>query len=913
MSIPLLGTKFLIPPLRSQLIRRPRLVDIFTPGLEPTCRLILVCAPAGYGKTTLLREWIQTNTEKNAAGDRLPYQFAWINLDQGDDDLAIFLAYLVAALQKVQPGIGKGLLTGLQNPRPLPVQSLATLLINELTDISSPILLILDDYHLIQSQLINDFLSFLIEHKPATFYLVVSSRAEPALQVARLRARGQLVEVRQRDLEFTYEEMVEFLRKILDIPLSSIQLRALETRTEGWAAGLQLAALSMRNYSDISAFIDSFSGKQDTIADYLADEVLAQQPETVVDFLLKTSILESMVAPLCKAVTGQAQAQETLEYLMQANLFVVPLDGSQEWVRYHPLFADLLQKRLLLYHREQVDEYHRRACRWYEENGFFSQAIEHGLVGKDFDRVGALVARLAEDSLAFGQTVTLIRWLESLPDEIKDRNLILWVYQGLALLMCGKPDVLVRASVKRLGESQAADSIRGEIEFITALRSLMEGKAEEAATRSQIAMQQLPPDRLFFRSLAADTLGMARTLQGDSTAAIQAFELLIDLSNQAGNDMMLILALSHLAGLHTVRGRLRASSALYLRVIEMAEDLFGKHSSYTGKAYLGLGELYREWNDLEAALHSFHESIEAFSRFSGIGLTLTYLSIARIKLTQRDWDGVQDSLQKARHWARESKSTQMDDLMADLMEARFWIVHGDLDLATNWARSIGILDRDPEEIIRSEGGNLAINEFLSGKLLLLARLYLALERPSEALMVVEPLVAKSLMLGHNRRGIEGLILKALALQGQKKTDRAIETIEQALSLGEPEGFLRMFLDEGKPMAQLLYRALERGISPSFIGKILAEFSHAELDGLAKRTQADSNESLVEPLSDREMEVLALIVAGFSNQEIAQKLYISISTVKGHIAHIFGKLGVKSRTQAVSRARDFGLIPHRSSE
>jgi LuxR family transcriptional regulator, maltose regulon positive regulatory protein len=425
-----------------------------------------------------------------------------------------------------------------------------------------------------------------------------------------------------------------------------------------------------------------------------------------------------------------------------------------------------------------------------------------------------------------------------------------------------------------------------------------------------LALEQLPPDRLFFRSLAADTLGMAHTLQGNLAAAIQAFEQVAEISARAGNDMMSILALSSQAGLHTLRGHLRSSAALYQRVIELAEDRFGKKSPYTGKALLGLGELAREWNDLDTALRYFSEALEAFQQFSEIGLSICYLSIARVRLSQGDWKALEECISKARHSARLSKSTQLDDFLTDLIQVRLWITRGEFDLALQWARTCGMLDRPVEDMIARQVQNAPVNEFTHGQYSVLARLYLALGQPQDALKIVNPLLANTMKVGNGRRRMEYLVLKSLALQQMHHPGQALEVIGDALRLGEADGYLRVFLDEGKPMAQLLYKAVERQVCPHYAGKVLSSFPIDPLTSGAPTLPVVPQEGLVEPLSDREKEVLALIVKGFSNREIAGQLFISLSTVKGHIAHIFGKLGVSSRTQAVARAREFGLITER---
>ncbi|MBN2390826.1 MAG: tetratricopeptide repeat protein [Anaerolineae bacterium] len=912
MAIPLLVTKLTIPPLRPQRVRRPRLTHALTKGFEPNCLLTLVCAPAGYGKTTLLRDWWETLAEQRLDDGAPAPHCVWLTLDQGDDDLACFLNYLVAALQKVRPGMKGGLLTALQTPRPGSVQTLATLLINDLveTETTGRIVLVLDDYHLITTPSIHDFLSFLVEHQPPHLCVIIASRADPSLPLARWRARGQLVEIRQEDLLFTHEESAEFFGEMLDIYLSPAHLTALERRTEGWGAGLHLAALSMRHLTDVEAFIRTFSGAHEHIADYLTDEVLAQQPEAVVAFLLQTSILDSLTAPLCEAVTGQTGAQAMLSYLMEANLFLIPLDQQQTWYRYHTLFADLLRKRLFTSQRAQVEALHRRASHWYEENGFLSPAIDHALAGEDFERAAALIESTAEDRLARGETATLLRWLEALPPASKDAHLSLWIFHGLALILYGKPDTPVRDALDRLSGSVAVNSVQGETALLQALGTIMTGQTAEAISLTEKALQHLPSDSLFFRSLAADSLGMAHTLRGETAAAIAAFTQVVELATRTGAGMLSVMGLSSLAGLHYTQGQLRVAARMYQNVIDLANERLGKNSIYTGRARLGLGELAREWNDLDAALRYFDDAVTAMEQFSETGLTVCYLSIARVKLSQHAWDAAQDYIAQAQRHARESTASPFDDLLVGITQARYWVLHGDADLALEWARSQGLLERPVAEVLAGRGPTAAIDELMHGQYLLLARVFLALGQPDKALQIIEPLSSNALKAGHNRRGIEYLVLKALALQQKQDIARAVAVIGEALRLGEAEGFQRVFLDEGKPMAHLLYQAAEQGHYPAYTGKLLAGFSPAELTEPGQASKTNSDESLIEPLSDRENEVLALLAAGLSNKEIAGRLYISLSTTKWHIANIFGKLGVKSRTQAVSRARDFGLLPDR---
>lgn len=915
MKISLLSTKFNIPPRSERLVARPRLLQRMHEGLRQDCLLTLICAPAGYGKTTLVNDWLhylkagQPGEITQPAALDWPKKIAWLTLDAGDDDLGRFLAYLVAALQPFQAEIGQGILETIQTTRPPAAQTLATWLINDLATIPDRFVLVLDDYHLVSAQPIHDLLAYMIEHQPPQMCMIIATRADPPLPLARLRARGQLVELRQEDLCFTGPETQMYLQTVMGLKLTSEQLTTLENRTEGWVAGLQLAALSMRNIEDIPTFISAFSGGNVHIADFLADEVLSQQPPAVKTFLLQTSILDRLSAPICEAVTRQPQAQEILQKLKEENLFLIPLDHQQEWFRYHALFADLLRKRLHQTQAKMVGEYHCRASHWYQENELPEQAIEHALAGCDYSLAAGLVEKVGETILKRGEAQTLLRWLEALPDDEKQSRPMLFVFYGLVLIVCGQPPDQALLPLENIISTGNVDEIVGELSTFQGLLAMMQGKIPQAIQLTEKALQHLAPQRTFFRSLAADNLGMAYILLGDSAAAAKAFEQAVEIAEQSDNLMLALGALSNLAGLLVLQGKLRAAAKSYDRIIDLAEERLGNRSQQTGKAQLGLGMLAREWNDLEGALHYYEEAAEMFRHSVEIGLPIVYLSMAMVKLNQGDSEAMQAYLDRARQYSHATTTTKLDDKLTEETQARIWALQGKTDLLEEWLKLQGYLSPEKMAELTSTDPRTAAKILADQNIYLtLARFYLTVKQPAQAQKVLDPLLDLFMEKGHGRRVIEILALKALALKGQGQLDAAMQVLDQVLALAEPEGYQRTFLDEGEPMAQLLYQAASRGIYPAYIGKLLAAFSHAVPSISNEVREIPLEDQLIEPLSERELEVLVLIAGGLSNQEIAARLHISLSTVKSHASQIYSKLNVSNRTQAVARARSLGLIP-----
>ena len=899
MSIPLLSTKFNTPPIGTKYVHRPRLLRILDAGLEKNTSLILVCGPAGYGKTTVVSDWLRVTqaSRKN--------NVAWLTLESGDDDFPLFLTYWISALQRILPEFGEGVLKMLQTHKPPAVTVLATILMNELSNLPGRVYFALDDYHLLKSEPIQAFITFLVDHQLPQLCHLIITRNDPPLPLARLRARGQLVELRQEALCFQKGEVEEFINREMNLNLSTEQLSLLEKRTEGWVSGLQLAALSLKEVQDKTAFFVKFSGEDKFIADYLTGDVLAGLSLPVQTFLLQTSILERLSAPLCEFVTNQAGAQAILEQLMDSNLFIKPLDNQGSWYRYHALFADLLHKRLQDKEGAHIRDLHLRASHWFEENELIELAIEHAIAGQNTQQSIRLIELSSENLLMHGQAATLLRWLNGLPREALLQHQYLVTLKGLALILCNRASDAASDVIDGLVVADNQDEFAGEVATLKLLLAILQGRSAEAIQLGEQALRQLPAGHVFFRSLAADGLGMAYTLAGDIEAAKLAFEQVVESSIQSGNVMMHITALTNLSGLQYVQGQLNLAVHTCRQVVEVATQRIGRQTPMLGKTLLNLGDMLREQGDLKTAQDHLLEAAGYMEVISEIGMPMVWLAIARIFISKQEWSTAQTYIDKARQRAQSSRTILMDDRLVEVVQVRYWLAHRELEPALQWARSLGYMDRSPAEVFKEAARNAAINELLQAEYFTVIRLVLAQRDPDQALEMLSFLHEWVKERGYKRRIIEILALKALALDQKGFLDESLQTLSQAFILAEPEGYQRIFVDEGEPMARLLYKAITNNISPAYSNKLL-QVLMAEKEN-SRRLENTFDGNLVEPLSPRELEVLHLIDTGLSNDEIAVRLFISLSTVKGHTTNIFGKLNVKNRTQAVARAHDLGLL------
>ncbi|MFZ0544391.1 MAG: LuxR C-terminal-related transcriptional regulator [Candidatus Promineifilaceae bacterium] len=891
-----LKTKLFIPSLRSSLVPRPQLIARL--NKEQSYKLILLSAPAGYGKTTLVTEWID-QIRANVA-------LCWLSLDEDDSDLQQFFNYLAAAIRPL-PDSQSSLLQLLQSPQTLPAKNLMAAFVNDVTPVSTSFLLVLDDYHAIESAEIEQAVAFLLDNMPPQMRLVITSRADPGFPISRLRARDKLIELRADDLRFTEAEAAQFLQQNMNLTLSSAQIAALENRTEGWIAGLQMAALSMQKRDDVTGFIDSFTGSHRFIMDYLLEEVLNQQPAEVQAFLLQTAVLTRLNADLCHAVVGIGAdaSQQILEQLYSHNIFLTALDDERRWYRYHHLFADLLQQRLFQSDRsssgvegKSVSELHNRASVWYEENGLVIEAFHHAAAAKDFERTERLIAGEGVPLYFRGAGLPILNWLESLPASMLDARPSLWVIYASALLTVGQHTAvepklqaaeaaLAAAALQDVAPDDHTQDLVGRIASMRATLAIMQQDVETMIAQSRQALELLHPGNLLNRMAATWTLGFAYQLQGDRATASQFYTEVMSLSKSLQDSIYTMAAAISLGQLQEADNQLTLAAKTYRRALQLAGD---PPQLIACEAYLGLARIHYEWNDLDAAKQHGQQCAQLTQQMESTDTTVLYrVFLARLRLAQGDNSGAAAALDEAEDFIHQHNfGFRMPDVAA--------------------AQVLVLLRQEP----LLHQGNLAAAAHLAEKHELpisQARVYLAQGDTSAALALLEPLRQQMEAKGWQDEQLKIMILQAIALQAHGEKDKAVQLLDEALALAEPSGFIRIFTDEGLPMAQLLSDAAAQGIQPDYTGKLLAAFETAVPQPNPRPTlpPAAPSHSQVEPLSKRELEILTLIAAGLKSKEIAEQLVISLNTVLYHNKNIYSKLGVHKRTLAIAKAKELNLI------
>lgn len=920
----LLQTKLHPPPVREKQVARLHLLERLDAALNK--RLTLVCAPAGYGKTTLLSQWV----------DRRKEPTGWISLDRSDNDLVQFLRYFLAALQRIDLNLGVPIQEMLQTPRPLPGTAVWMPLVNEIAESKQEFVVILDDYHEVNERSVHEALDYLLEHMPPNLHLVIATRADPPLAIPRLRARGFLAELRLSDLRFSGAETAAFLNNTMNLCLSGDDLVALESRTEGWIASLQMAALSLQMHSPgpaaRSAFIQSFTGSHRFILDYLVEEVLDHQAPGLQDFLLKTSILGRLSGSLCDALLGEmtggseekpdrsredrfltAHSQPILEHLESANLFIVPLDDERRWYRYHRLFSDLLRKRLWQTSPDLVPALHRRASLWYEQEGLIDEAIRHALNATSYERAANLIEENVEATLMRSEVRTFLNWMERLPDDHVRSRPKLSFFHAWALLMSGQsPEVVERRlqSIPSVQEEAANIAIQaGRIAALRAYLALFQANFMLAAELCHRALAHLPESDLFLRSVVTWILSMTGLSDGEHPDGRMALEKVIRMCQEIGNPLVAVAALSHQARLQMRQGRLQLARETLEQALQLATDAQGRRLPIASEALIVLGELEREWNHLEKSAEHLTDSIDLARQWNELSSFDAYFPLMRLRLAQGDVAAAGEAIETAWQMAHRSDFTQIDDILADLQRACFWVAQGNVAEVMRWAEKGGLLTgMAPENPPARDERQVYIDTHLRKyEQLVLARAFLLQGRAAEALELLETLIVQARQLERTDLAIEINILRALAFHHEGRNDPALEALAAALSLAEPGGYVRIFLDEGEPMRRLLRQAASRGVAQDYVAKLLAasgEPAILERQAGASRSLA---QPLVEPLSDREVEVLRLLAGGLSNPEIAGRLYVAVSTIRSHCKNIYEKLGVHRRWDAVQRAQELGLI------
>jgi len=940
----LLTTKLYMPPARPNWVRRPRLTDRLSAGLRGP--LTLIVAPAGFGKTTLLGDWRAASPEgghDNAA--RWP--LAWLALDAGDNDLARFLRYVIAALRPLHAGLGASVLASLRSPQPPPVEILLTPLLNDLMTLPSDVILVLDDYHVVEAPAIHQAVAFLLDHLPPRVHLVLATRANPPLPLARLRARGGLTELRAADLRFTADEAAAFLTSAMGAPLSADDVAMLGARTEGWIAGLQLAALALqgRDPAHLADAIAALTGAHRYILDYLADEVFDQQPEEVRRFLLRTSVLDHLSGPLCDALAGDGghtltmdgghtltmdEGQVMLERLEAANLFLVPLDDTRTWYRYHHLFGDFLRKRLRREQPALTPDLHRQACRWYEGQGLLAEAADHALAAHDHALAARLVERVSPTLLyQRGELATLRHWLERLPRDATRTHPRLSLDLAWASLLGGHVDAVAprlqdaeqaldtsdtpdtpdtlgiaappSAKPAESGSNAGNRALRGEIAAIRTELARLQGKSAAAIDLARQALADLPLDERRVRGATTAFLGSAYLSHGDAAAASLAYGEAVALSQTPATITLALFASGRLVLAQALHGQPHQAAATYRRTLDLAASHGMAAPPAIGAAQVGMGEALREWNDLDGADDLLRRGITHCRGANGMAQMALEgsLTLARVLQSRGNPEDALAVLEQARAHAHDHHVAQSAERLA-VARARLWLTAtpGDVATARRWADARAAawqtdVDEPPDYVGLLER-------------LTLARLREAQGRHAEAAALLRTLLGRT-----EAGGLTGCVIEILALQArlaleQDHLAQAMIALIRALTLAEPEGYVRVFVDEGAPMVTLLRYARARGVAPDYVDVLLAACGSGPW---AQTTSpaASVARALIEPLSVRELEVLRLLAAGLSTPEIAAQLFITAGTTRIHLKHIYRKLDAHSRLQAVERARGLNLL------
>lgn len=893
---PLLETKLYVPSSLAGLVARPRLTEALRQGVAQ--RLTVVVAPAGFGKTTLLAGWLRaTGGRENAA--------AWVSLDPSENDPALFWAYVIRALQRVQPRVGTNALALLQSPH-APIASVLASLINDVDASDADFTVVLDDYHVIDSAAIHSGMTFLLDHLPRRMHVVIASRSEPPLPLPRIRARGELTELRAADLRFNSPETAAFLNDVMALGISKTDSTALERRTEGWIAGLKLAALSLKSRGDFRGVVNAFSGENRYIADYLVEEVLQSEPEHIRGFLLATAILHRMSGSLCDAVTGAQNSQVILDDLERRGLFVVALDDRGEWFRYHHLFADVLQK--LNKNAEGVHESHRRASVWHEQHGLTADAVRHALEAQDLDRA----ARLLEETWpGRDRSYEAANWLarvKALPEDALRVRPVLTMGYAWGLLNSGEleaaeprlrdverwlqaPDGAPKASNAMIvSDEKRFQSLATELAAARVYLTQSLGDVPGTLEHAQRALELAPANDVEGRIVGTALVALALWGRGNLEVAHRTFTDALDQMRKAGRMLDHIRGVFVLGDIRVSQGRLRDAGVHYEKGLQLAAETAPSAPAppETDELYLGLSELHREWNDLSSAAEYLERMVESADRSAHKGNMMRWhTAMAALRVAQGDADSALGLLDAAERHERRDPVPRVRPIPA--IRARLRLGQGNVEDAMAWVTQAKVsVDDDLSYLREYEHVTLART--------LIAR------APKDAVRLLERLQVAAQTGGRIGSVIEIHVLQSLAQHALGNSRGALDALRDALALAEPEGYLRVFLDEGPRVRDLLRAATARGLAGPYTPRVLLAFDAPRL----APTPASNGEA-IQPLTSREIEILRLIASGLRNQEIADTLSISAATVKRHIANAYGKLGAGHRTEALARATELKLL------
>jgi LuxR family maltose regulon positive regulatory protein len=904
----ILGTKLFIPRPRPQTVLRKRLIDCLDTGFEQ--RLTLVSAPAGFGKTTLVSHWIHHR--------KIPA--AWFSIDASDDDPILFLKYIIFALQSLDPEIGRAALSIIDSPQPPQIEGIVINLLNELLEFPRDFILVLDDYHLIEAGPVHELLSFILANCPPPMHLIIVTRADPNLPLARLRSQRQLADIRAQDLMFTAEETAQFFQRMLDLDLVLEDVSLLDSRIEGWVAGLQLVALLIQDRSDVKTFIRTFKSGHRYIGDYLIEEVLNRQSEEIQDFLLKTSVLDRLSGPLCDSVTGRSNSRNLLHTLEKNNLFIFPLDDRREWFRYHQLFADLLRQRLRQSQPAIVSDLHLRASEWLSQNRQEEVAVEHAIAAEDFELAARLIEETGEIIWDHALQSRQLEWFKRFPEDQLEAWPHLGIYYTAALLGSGSiqeaeerlnktegildelktKDRLIRPDGTCMEIEPLRKQLDGRIATIRALMATFAGDTARIDSYANLALKTLAPEDLMWRGMAAITLAMAHGWAGDGRLSMSqtAFEEAAETSRKAGNDYMHIFSRLGKASILGLMGRPREAAAEFRKLLELAAEKGLAQTSLAGSIHASLGGILNEWDRVEEGLREIEEGIRLTQENRDwIFLFAARLNKAHALFRTGDIPGLKSELKTIDVLGEKHHIPPWMQHVRSGLKAIEWLLSGDLGAAAAWLAQQGI---GPESRLsyRTEYEHTILVTILTRQ-----------ARFQEAQKLLERLIEQA-EAGNRVMSLLQLRRQSAVnyfLQGNE--DAALAEMAKLLSMAEPGGYIRLFVYGGEPVAALLKAALNSvttgrtppespSFSRAFVEKLLAAF---------QARPVPKKPLPWEVLSRREHEVLKLIADGFSNQQIADRLFISLNTVRTHTKNINGKLGVHNRTKAVAAAKAKGIL------
>ena len=891
---PFLTTKFLLPTTREDIIPRQNLIELLKQSLSN--KLTIVSAPAGFGKTTLIGDWIKQ--QKISA--------AWLTLDENDNDPIRFLSYYLKALQTIVPDFGETILEILQAPQTQINEPLLTSLINEIAaTFSVEFVFVLDDYHLVESPRINEIIAFILNHLPSLMHMVVATRSDPSLPVALLRGRGELLEFRQGDLRFTNEEAAEFLNQIKRLQLAPNQIEALTTRTEGWISGLQMAAISMQGRENISEFIQSFTGSDRYIFDYLIEEVLNRQPEKVQEFLLNTSILNRLHSDLCNAVMDKSDSQSILEFLERANLFIIPLDNNREWYRYHHLFSDLLRKELVKKSPEIINDLHQKASSWCHKAGYPEEAFTHALAAGDIVAAAKILERSFLAMMGRGELALSRKLFGRIPDEMIRSRPILSIQRAWILTLSGQvkeAEVLLQA-IENLPSIEINKELSGNLAIIRALIATMRGDMDSAISLAQHADDLLLTDDLVIRGMLAYIYGIGYLATGNLNKAERACEQIKQFGLASNSLWAKTVAYHQLAQIEKLRGHLNEAQALCEEVLQNAVLRKAGRQGFLCGIYSELGDIMRERNNLESATKMVNKSLEISESWGVLtDIVSGNITLARIYLAKGDLDSAAKTINQAVKNSELGNIFQLVQGKLDACQVQIWLQQGNISNATRWANEI----------------ELKLDSFNTGKLIdfvseleliNLSRVWNTTDIMGGTTSNLEKSKQLLSRLAHSAemgqryyRLIEILVLQAIVFDQLGNEKEAFEALKRSILLAQPEGCMRIFLDEGQTMYNIVKKAQKAEIKIPYMRELLNAFDD-QVEGLPE----SSRSSLPEELSDRELDVLRMLPTNLTAAEIADELFVAKSTIDTHIKHIYSKLGVNRRMEAIQRAKELDLL------